>query len=299
MGLLKLFGIFLAAVLIVIAVTACLLHANFTAAFNTNEKEELIGEQYVHKPLEFAKKIDKEMHRIMNSNETTWRGELVLNPLWNNKFKLKILSKGVSGPAATFKMPIQRVSGVINASASQLFRYLTTSAGYQILDPYNDPNDFDKIIDRFDYTPGRLEVAYAHDTSNNDVVVMTLINYERNKLVSKSILHRNKPGASKACVHSADTPTTTSEQDQEIKKKFRVYMTYGMKIETYQQTKSLLTFVQLYTNEHLNNFFVHSFITATYWGPLFERIDAALPLIANFDHSEEIRLKRYNKNKEL
>lgn len=107
-----------------------LLHLNFRAAFNTDEKEYLIEEQYVKDPIAYSNLITEEMYRILASDESTWHQEVVINPAWQRKFHLRVFSKGVSGAAQAYRMPIQRATAVINASASHLFRFLSTPAGY-------------------------------------------------------------------------------------------------------------------------------------------------------------------------
>lgn len=148
----------------------------------------------------------------------------------------------------------------------------------QVLDPYNDPNDFDKYIEKFEWPKGRLEIAYANDKAS-ETLVLNAINFDEQLFLSKSILHPSKPGGSKV-----------SNEPKPPNGKTRVFTTYGVHVAALGKDKSLVTIAQLYTSEVLNNFIVHSIITNTYWGPMFERMDTALsaPKESVTNHASEL-----------
>lgn len=112
-----------------------------------------------------------------------------------------------AGPFARSGVLLTRATAVLaNASAEATIGLLTTPEGFAVIDPMSDPKEFAEYLESFSEGWGsgpdaRLEVAEAKvplppPFLPRDFVVLNAMDVGERLFVSKSVLHRSRPGAS-------------------------------------------------------------------------------------------------------
>uniref|UniRef100_A0A7S4N7E0 START domain-containing protein n=1 Tax=Odontella aurita TaxID=265563 RepID=A0A7S4N7E0_9STRA len=129
-------------------------------------------------------------------------------------------------------------NGTQSLTADEVFAFITSPDGFAVIDPISDPEEFSKYVERYDGWKGhqrrgkgrkrgrgkpRLEVAdaYVHlppPLSERLFVVLNAIDPKTRVFVSKSVLHRDRPGSSVYFSESQEGENASvTDSDEEAK----------------------------------------------------------------------------------
>ena len=225
--------------------------------------EEILGEQYLEAPVEFAEAMIDEMERLLNT--TGWKVE-------KKSKNLLVESKPISGPLAASGVLMTRCIGEINAAADKTFELLTSSKGYAVIDPISRPEDHDvPPLTCYPWKDGaRLEAAIATThipmLPQGEFVVLNAIDPERMVFASKSILHKDAPGGSR---YSNETPPESGRE--------RALNTFGIKIEAISSNKCRISCINYADMAGKTTAWMNNLInTKLFFPPLYKRIAKAM-----------------------
>mmetsp|Transcript_12757 Transcript_12757/g.16766 ORF Transcript_12757/g.16766 Transcript_12757/m.16766 type:complete len:257 (-) Transcript_12757:245-1015(-) len=156
-------------------------------------EEEIFGELDVSpetgKGQKVAELVMLEAHRMLNSTQN-WKQI-------SDKNGLKLEAKPIVGSG----LLVYRATCDIAAPSRDFFDFLVSTEGFQAIDPFSDPKDFDQALLKFDYkTKCQVEYAFSKMPFPMDprsFVVMNITDSPEREFASKSVYYSGKPGSSK------------------------------------------------------------------------------------------------------
>lgn len=177
---------------------------------------------------------------------------------------------------------LTRGSRAVKAAPDVVFKALTTPAGYGIIDPGSEPEEFAKYVERFEGWPssstslagGRLEVANAfmqapgggdQQGRGKEFVVLNSHNPRTRLFCSTSCLHASRPGGS---VYQKLVPPDAGDAD-------RLVNVFAVRVAAVPgKPEESLTQWLNYILVGAGNPDVENAINAGFWAGLFTRLDA-------------------------
>ena len=164
----------------------------------------LLGEVHI--------KDSKDAHKLADDSKAEaflmWEEPSSNWELMHNETYLRVEVRRITeGPFNTSGLLLSRSEGIVNnVTPDELYRFLTTPIGLQLLDPNLDLDEAAKYIERYDWEghgkDARLDV---HESFNRVVlpgmseryyIVLNGYDYHQRFFFCKSIIHDSKPGSS-------------------------------------------------------------------------------------------------------
>lgn len=126
-----------------------------------------------------------------------------------------------------------------NHTADSVFAFLVSPEGFGVIDPISDPEEFTKYVEKYSgWKEGeklsRLEVAEAYAPlpqpfSERIFVVLNAVASKERVMISKSVLHRDRPGASIYYTGSEFFGTDDTQTHNKVKQ-VRALNTFGVRV---------------------------------------------------------------------
>jgi hypothetical protein len=193
------------------------------------------------------------------------------------------------GPFATSGVLLTRANGILPAnnrySADEVFAFLTSIEGFLVIDPFSDPDDFSKYVERY---PGwregpnasvnaKLEVADAAlhlppPMSERRFVVLNAMDPTSRIFVSKSVLHKDRPGAS---VFFDKDDDEFSEHSEDGGRMVRVINTFAVQIHPLESGRLSVQMINFIADGIIHSSFVN-WVDYAFFPGLFGRLIDAL-----------------------
>ena len=225
--------------------------------------EHIIGEERVGDGIAFAKRMVEEAERMWSSGG--WKRE-------RNKGGVLVESKPVAGVLAPANIRVMRSSGEISADSQTAFAFLTSPAGFAILDPVSKAEDHQlPPLEQYTWRKNsRLEAAIASAKEvpmlpEVEFVVLNAIDYDSCRFVSKSILHDQRPGGS----HYSGEPPVPSAKP-------RALNTFAVKTLSLSHNRCQLLCINYVDMGAKGPSWIYDFINRRYFAPLYRRLSAEL-----------------------
>ncbi len=232
--------------------------------------ENIIGEESLENPVEFAERMVEEAERIWTGHN--WRKE-------SQKKGVLIESKPVSGVFADSGILMMRSSGQLSGKAKRIFEFLTSPEGFAVLDPVSKPEDHTHPpIEVYDWKPNaRLEVALAHVNMplmpKTEFLVLNAIDSNNLTFVSKSIVHPKHPGSS--IFYEGSDEYVKAKNGKATKSPNRSLNTMAIRLRELSDATSellILNYVDMGVKRGKAGW-VYNLINRKFFGPLYKRIE--------------------------
>lgn len=106
----------------------------------------LVGEQLVTASNAFAvaDAAEAQAEAALSDGSSRWESYVV------PRSSVIIERRGITGAFASSNILVTRGSHVVHANADEVFRTLISPAGYTIIDPSSDVEEFSKYLERFE-----------------------------------------------------------------------------------------------------------------------------------------------------
>jgi hypothetical protein len=189
------------------------------------------------------------------------------------------------GPFASSGVLLTRANGILPAnngySADDVFRFLTSVEGFVVIDPFSDPDDFSKYVERY---PGwregpnaKLEVADAAlhlppPMSERRFVVLNAMDPTSRIFVSKSVLHKDRPGASVFFDKDDDEFPKPSEDGGRV---VRVINSFAVQVHPLENGRLSVQMINFIADGMIHSSFVN-WVDYAFFPGLFGRLNDAL-----------------------
>eukprot|EP01039_Chlorochromonas_danica_P000094 gene94-101_t len=214
-------------------------------------------------PYSHAGRMVEEAELIWASNSTSWKEETQWFFMWQRQ-SILVESKVVAGPLSVFGLPVLRATITFNASADELFEFLTSVEGFRVIDPLSDPTSLDHVIKKWDWEYGRLELART-TFGLDDFLVLNWVNPTSRLFCSKSVLHESHPGGSRAS-SAALRPAQGN----------RAVNTFALKVTPISDHSSSIQIINFVGEERiLKGFLGYIILSQFYFGPFLRRLRAS------------------------
>lgn len=154
--------------------------------------QQILGEMLCENPNVLVPLFQNEAKTALNA--PNWKSE-------GQTTQVRIESARVSGALAPTQLRVMRAVGEIGLNSEALFAFLTSPAGFAVLDPVSRKSDHQKpVLQRYPWKEGsRLELASASivfPMFTREFLVLNLIDQEQKLFVSKSVSHPDFPAQS-------------------------------------------------------------------------------------------------------
>lgn len=269
----------------------------------------LIGERLISSrqdAFHYAEDGLAEASRIWEEDSNDW--EMMQNNTSDNGDSLLVEARRITeGPFSSSRILLTRARAIIDVSAvgqgehtaDSIFQFLVSPEGFAVIDPVTNPEEFSKYVERFNgwrksdsKGVSRLEVAdaFVHlgkQFAERIFVVLNAIDAKERVFISKSVLHKDRPGAS--VYHSGvdnEDVITKPHLLEDGTEQVRALNTFGVRVNNADSAnigdKKILVEminwadVQFHSSTKINSSLSNWINCKIFLGGLFDRLKEAL-----------------------